>query len=103
MSGCINPTVLALKEARRIWHDEPIGIVVSIGADFSGILPHKLDRDWYVTDNYAKALVNKTAPRGTTEVISEHTINAVKHLISMAVDAKLTHTEAHGWIPESEK
>jgi hypothetical protein len=103
--GFNNPTALTWQEFGQLWPNEKPGVVVSIGTDFSSLAPQPPRREWAVTDGYAqlyvKAIIEKLPSSvHVSEVMKKDVLNVVRHIVMLAVDTEIIHSETSSNSPQ---
>jgi hypothetical protein len=105
-SGFNNPMELALQEFYELWPNDRPGAVVSIGTDFSTLVPHSgIRRDWAVTDQYARIYAKQVVEKlssfdQSSEATRKHALTLVKQLVMLAVDTEIIHAETSSKLPQ---
>lgn len=94
--GFNNPTHLARREAKRLWKDDQIGVVISLGTGLSALAPSKPTTAWTVTDIHATPFVDaiiRELPSSTAsqEISRKNAMVTIKQLVSTAVETELVH------------
>ena len=111
--GYNNPVSLASSEWKKIWPEERIGLVLSLGTGLRDYLPETLPttREWNPTPPYVRKFCDDVF-RGRLRNLSKHDDNelnvtyAIRQLARMAVDSSLSHqqfemTQSSTWFDNS--
>jgi hypothetical protein len=103
--GFNNPTELTWQEFGELWPNEQPGVVVSIGTDFSSLVPQQPRREWAITDGYAQLYVKQIIEKlpssvYVSEVTKNDALNVVRQIVMLAVDTEITHSEASSNSPQ---
>jgi hypothetical protein len=103
--GFNNPTELTWQEFGELWPNEQPGVVVSIGTDFSSLVPQQPRREWAITDGYAQLYVKQIIEKlpssvHVSEVTKNDALNVVRQIVMLAVDTEITHSEASSNAPQ---
>jgi hypothetical protein len=103
--GFNNPTELTWQEFGELWPNEQPGVVVSIGTDFSSLVPQQPRREWAITDGYAQLYVKQIIEKlpssvHVSEVTKNDALNVVRQIVMLAVDTEITHSEASSNSPQ---
>ncbi|KAG5645629.1 hypothetical protein DXG03_005620 [Asterophora parasitica] len=94
-AGFSSPIELLVQETQRLWPNDKIGIIASLGPGLSRLAPSNPRREWAATDSYAKKFAEKIMSKLSTtanEHLRPNALNLVKKFVTLAVDTEIAHS-----------
>ena len=97
--GYNNPVALASSEWKKIWPDERIELVLSLGTGLQDYLPSPLPktREWHPKPHYVRKFCDEVFDRlpgvQTRDDIELNVAYAIRHLSRIAADSSLFHQQ----------